>query len=87
VALLPDCMADLEDIRALSARYARGLDRFAMDELLEPFAGDAVFDAGQYLTIVIDLSSEATALRRRDCLLPPAEAARHDTSCSRDLAD
>jgi hypothetical protein len=29
-------MADFEDIRALSARYARGLDRFAMDELLEP---------------------------------------------------
>jgi hypothetical protein len=45
MALSPDRMADLEDIRALSARYARGLDRFAMDELLEPFAGDAVFDA------------------------------------------
>jgi len=30
---------------------------------------------GQYLTIVIDKSSEATPLRRRDCPLPPAEAA------------
>jgi len=32
-------------------------------------------DDGQYLTIVIDLSSKATPLRRRDCLLPPAKAA------------
>jgi hypothetical protein len=40
-ALSPDRMADLEDICALSARYARGLDRFAMDELLEPFAGES----------------------------------------------
>jgi hypothetical protein len=38
-------IADLEDIRMLSARYARGLDRFSMPELLEPFADDAVFDA------------------------------------------
>lgn len=40
-----DRTADIEEIRALSARYARGLDRFSMDELLEPFADDAVFDA------------------------------------------
>jgi hypothetical protein len=45
MALSPDRVADLEDIRALSARYARGLDKFVMDELLEPFADDAVFDA------------------------------------------
>ena len=40
-ALSPDRMADLEDICARSARYAPGLDRFAMDELLEPFAGES----------------------------------------------
>ena len=45
MAFSPDRMADLEDIRALSARYARGLDRFAMDELLEPFAAALRYQA------------------------------------------
>ncbi|ROZ99073.1 nuclear transport factor 2 family protein [Gordonia sp. OPL2] len=41
-----DRTADVEDIRMLSARYARGLDTFDMDALMEPYAPDAVFDAG-----------------------------------------
>ncbi|MFC8045453.1 nuclear transport factor 2 family protein [Nocardia sp. NPDC057353] len=41
-----DRIADIEEIRMLSARYARGLDRFDMDALMEPYADDAVFDAG-----------------------------------------
>ncbi len=36
---------DVMAIQMLSARYARGLDHFRMDELLEPYAADAVFDA------------------------------------------
>ena len=60
MALAPDRMADLEDIRALSARYARGLDRFAIDEVLEPFAGDAVFDASP---MGLDQYKGADALR------------------------
>ncbi len=38
----------IEEIKALSARYALGLDRFDMDSLLEPFAEDAVFDAAAF---------------------------------------
>ncbi|WP_072803198.1 nuclear transport factor 2 family protein [Rhodococcoides yunnanense] len=39
-------VADIEEIRMLSARYALGLDRFDMDALMAPYAPDAVFDAG-----------------------------------------
>ena len=37
--------SDFEEICQLSARYARRLDAFDMDALLEPFSDDAVFDA------------------------------------------
>jgi prepilin-type processing-associated H-X9-DG protein len=40
-----DQLADLESIKTLSAVYARGLDRFNMDEIMSVFAPDAVFDA------------------------------------------
>ncbi len=36
---------DIEEIRMLSARYAKGLDTFDMDALMAPYAPDAVFDA------------------------------------------
>ena len=38
-------LADIEAIKTLSAIYARGLDRFNIDELMQPFADDAIFDA------------------------------------------
>src|SRR3954447_11176310 len=38
-------LADLESIKALSAVYARGLDRFNMAEIMCVFTDDAVFDA------------------------------------------
>jgi prepilin-type processing-associated H-X9-DG protein len=41
----PGQLADLESIRALSAVYARGLDRFDMTEIMSIFTPDAVFDA------------------------------------------
>jgi len=41
----PQQFADIEEIRMLSARYARGLDQFDMEALMEPYADDAVFDA------------------------------------------
>jgi len=37
--------ADIEEIRMLSARYAKGLDTFDMEALMAPYAPDAVFDA------------------------------------------
>jgi ketosteroid isomerase-like protein len=42
----PGSAADFDEICQLSARYARGLDAFDMDALLEPFSDDAIFDAG-----------------------------------------
>ena len=38
-------LADTEAIRRLSAIYARGLDRFNIDEILRPFTADGIFDA------------------------------------------
>ncbi|MDZ5621037.1 nuclear transport factor 2 family protein [Nocardioides sp. HM23] len=38
-------LSDLEEIRRLSAVYARGLDRFDMEEVMQIFAVDSVFDA------------------------------------------
>ena len=35
----------IEEIKALSARYALGLDQFDMDLLLSPYTEDVVFDA------------------------------------------
>ena len=40
----PDAM-DVEEIKALSARYALGLDRFDLDLVVSVFTEDAVFDA------------------------------------------
>jgi hypothetical protein len=44
MATLQD-LADAEAIKTLSAIYARGLDRFNTDEVMKPFAVDAIFDA------------------------------------------
>ena len=52
--------ADFEEICQLSARYARGLDAFDMDALLEPFSDDAVFDAAP---MGLDVYSGKDALR------------------------
>jgi hypothetical protein len=43
-----DRLLAIEEIKALSARYALGLDEFNMEKLLEPFAEDAVFDASPF---------------------------------------
>ena len=43
MATLQD-LADTEAIKTLSATYARGLDRFNIEELMQPFADDAIFD-------------------------------------------
>jgi ketosteroid isomerase-like protein len=40
----PEELADVEAIRMLSARYARGLDRSKLAEILACFTDDAVFD-------------------------------------------
>lgn len=40
-----DDLADLEEIKTLSAIYARGLDRFNTTEIMQVFSEDAVFDA------------------------------------------
>jgi hypothetical protein len=44
MAVTPESLADIENIRMLSARYARGLDRATLAELLACFTDDAVFD-------------------------------------------
>jgi hypothetical protein len=43
-----DRLLAIEEIKALSARYALGLDEYNMDKLLEPFAEDVVFDAAAF---------------------------------------
>ena len=43
MATLQD-LADMEAIKTLSAIYARGLDRFNIDDILQPFTSDGVFD-------------------------------------------
>jgi ketosteroid isomerase-like protein len=43
-----DKLLAIEEIKALSVRYALGLDQFDMDQLLSPYAEDVVFDAAAF---------------------------------------